>query len=219
MQTRDVLGQKMPQNANIICERSLITVLRTHLPKAKKMVGNTNPSANSTVQIVLATNYQSQISKFMIHETELNGCFCNPLSHMHGLCIRFSALQISRQWMNDLYVEKIYSHFRFSKPRHYQSKSKRFLPSTGNIFASTFDGGFFNISWQIQVGMNGILLPKLFWLCYCEKKCSSDWEKLLKFEDEVQEFSKILRLHRTIYSISGRSEQFLVTESFFNLFL
>ena len=30
------------------------------------------------------------------------------------LTVRFSALQISRQWwMNDLYVEKIYSHFRF----------------------------------------------------------------------------------------------------------
>ena len=113
------------------------------------------------------TCYKLHITEIMIHDTELNGCFCNPLSHMHGLCIRFSALQISRQWMNDLYVEKIYSHFRFSKPRHYQSKSKRFLPSTGNIFASTFDGGFFNISWQIQVGMNGILLPKLF---YCEKK-------------------------------------------------
>ena len=54
-------------------------------------------------------------------------------SHMHGLCVRFSALQISRQWMNDLYVEKIYSHFRFSKPRHYQSKSKRFVTSIGNI--------------------------------------------------------------------------------------
>ena len=30
-----------------------------------------------------------------------------------SLTVRFSALQISRQWMNDLYVEKIYSHFRF----------------------------------------------------------------------------------------------------------
>jgi hypothetical protein len=69
----------------------------------------------------------------MLHETALNGCFCNPLSHMHGLCVRFSALQISRQWMNDLYVEKIYSHFRFSKPRHYQSKSQRFVSSIGNI--------------------------------------------------------------------------------------
>ena len=30
-----------------------------------------------------------------------------------------------------------------------------------------------------KISKNGILLPKLFWLW--EKKCSSDWEKLLKF--------------------------------------
>ena len=52
------------------------------------------------------------------------------------------------------------------------------------------------------------------------KKCSSDREKLLKFEAEGQEFAKILRsLNKTIYSNSERSEQFLVTECFFNLFL
>ena len=31
-------------------------------------------------------------------------------------------------------------------------------------------------------------------LTYCEKKCSSDQEKLLKFEAEGQEFAKFLRL-------------------------
>ena len=45
---------------------------------------------------------------------------------------------------------------------------------------------------------NDILLPKLFWPTV-RKKCSSDWEKHLKFEDE------------------GR--KFLVKECFFNLFL
>ena len=85
------------------------------------------------------------------------------------------------------------------------SKHQRFLPSTGNIFASTFDGGFFNISWQIQVGMNGVLLPKLFWLCYCEKKCSSDWEKLLKFEAEGWDAAKILRsVEQFIQTVKGR---------------
>ena len=50
-------------------------------------------------------------------------------------------------------------------------------------------------------------------LNYCEKKnCSSDQEQFLKFEDEGREFAKILR------SLE-RSEQFLVTECFFNLFL
>ena len=37
-----------------------------------------------------------------------------------------------------------------------------------------------------------ILLPKLFWPTV-RKKCSSNGEKLLKFEDEGREFVKILR--------------------------
>ena len=39
---------------------------------------------------------------------------------------------------------------------------------------------------------NGILLTKLFWPTF-RKNCYSDWEKLLKFEAEGQEFAKILR--------------------------
>ena len=39
---------------------------------------------------------------------------------------------------------------------------------------------------------NGILLPKLFWRTV-RKKCSSDWEKLLKFKAEGPEFANILR--------------------------
>ena len=35
----------------------------------------------------------------------------------------------------------------------------------------------------------GILLPKLFWPTV-RKKCSSDWEKLLKFKAENKEFAK-----------------------------
>ena len=37
---------------------------------------------------------------------------------------------------------------------------------------------------------NGILLPKLFWPTV-RKNCSSDWEKLLKFEAKGQKFCKI----------------------------
>ena len=48
------------------------------------------------------------------------------------------------------------------------------------------------------------------------KNCSSDRQKLLKFEAEGQEFAKFLVITRTIYSNSERSEQFLVTECFFN---
>ena len=56
-------------------------------------------------------------------------------------------------------------------------------------------------------------------LTYCEKKSSSDREKLLKFEAEGQEFAKILRSLKQFIQISERSEQFVVTECFFNLFL
>ena len=65
----------------------------------------------------------------------------------------------------------------------------------------------------------GILLSKLFWPTV-RKKCSSDWEKLLKFETEGQEFANIiLVITKTICLNSERSEQFSVPECFFNLFL
>ena len=52
---------------------------------------------------------------------------------------------------------------------------------------------------------NGILLPKLFWHTV-RKKCSSDWEKLLKFEAEGQEFAKILRsLEQFIQTVKGQN--------------
>ena len=44
------------------------------------------------------------------------------------------------------------------------------------------------------------------------KNCSSDREKLLKF----LRICKIFEITRTIYSNSERSEQFSVTECFFN---
>ena len=53
------------------------------------------------------------------------------------------------------------------------------------------------------------------------KNCSSDREKLLKFEAEGREFAKFLRsLEQLIQAVKAeRSEQYLVTECFFNLFL
>ena len=52
---------------------------------------------------------------------------------------------------------------------------------------------------------NGILLPKLFWPTV-RKKCSSDREKLLKFEAEGQEFAKILRsLEQFIQPVKGQT--------------
>ena len=53
-------------------------------------------------------------------------------------------------------------------------------------------------------GETGILLPKLFWPSV-RKKCSSDREKLLKFEAESREFSKFLRsLEQFIEAVKGQ---------------
>ena len=52
---------------------------------------------------------------------------------------------------------------------------------------------------------NDILLPKLFWPTVW-KNCSSDREKLLKFEAEGWEFSKFLRsLEQFIQTVKGRN--------------
>ena len=46
-------------------------------------------------------------------------------------------------------------------------------------------------------------------LTYCEKKCSSDWEKLLKFKAEGWEFAKILNsLEQFIQPIFGNRTLF-----------
>ena len=57
----------------------------------------------------------------------------------------------------------------------------------------------------IIVGRNGILLPKLFWTTV-RKNCSSDREKLLKFEAEGREFTKLLRsLEQFIQTVKGQN--------------
>ena len=67
-------------------------------------------------------------------------------------------------------------------------------------FLKDIDGSNFNDSYlsvfakkEIRYWLgNGILFPKLFWLTV-RKKCSSEREKLLKFEAEGGEFAKLLR--------------------------
>ena len=51
------------------------------------------------------------------------------------------------------------------------------------------------------------------------KNCSSDRENLLKLEAEGRGICKNFEITWTIYSNCERSEQFLVTECFFDLFL
>ena len=54
-------------------------------------------------------------------------------------------------------------------------------------------------------GGNGILLPKLFWPTV-RKNCSSDREKLLKFDAEGREFAKHLRsLEQFIQTVKGQN--------------
>ena len=55
----------------------------------------------------------------------------------------------------------------------------------------------------VHVVMVCILLPKLFWPT-ARKNCSSDREKLLKFEAESWEFAKFLRsLEQFIQTVKG----------------
>ena len=72
------------------------------------------------------------------------------------------------------------------------------------------------LMWQTRE--YGILLPKLFWPTV-RKHCSSDREKLFEIWGWRPRIFKNFEITRTIYSNSERSEQFLVTECFFNLFL
>ena len=56
-----------------------------------------------------------------------------------------------------------------------------------------------------QPDWNGILLPKLFWPTV-RKNCSTDREKLLKFEAEGREFAKFLRsLEQFIQAVKGQN--------------
>ena len=53
---------------------------------------------------------------------------------------------------------------------------------------------------------NGILLPKLFWPTV-RKNCSSDREKLLKFETEDWEFVNFLRsLEQFAQTVKGQKK-------------
>ena len=71
---------------------------------------------------------------------------------------------------------------------------------------------------QKNLSHNGILVPKLFWLTV-RKNSSSDRKKPFEIRGWRPRVFKTFEITRTIYSNSERSEQFLVTECFFNLFL
>ena len=56
-------------------------------------------------------------------------------------------------------------------------------------------------------------------LTYCEKNCSSNWDFLFEIRGWRLRICKHFEITKTIFSNSERSEHFLVTECFFNLFL
>ena len=75
----------------------------------------------------------------------------------------------------------------------------------------------FHQPWEVKYQLffeNVILFPQLFWPTV-RKNCSSDREKLLKFEDEGWEFTKILR---SLEKLKGQNN-FWYQNVFFNLFL
>ena len=58
---------------------------------------------------------------------------------------------------------------------------------------------------RLSDGGNGILFPKLFWPTV-RKNCSSDREKLLKFEAEGREFAKFLKsIEQFIQTVKGQN--------------
>ena len=61
------------------------------------------------------------------------------------------------------------------------------------------------IVFYVALDLDGILLPKFFWPTV-RKNCSSDREKLLKFEAEGREFAKFLKsLEQFIQTVKGKN--------------
>ena len=106
-----------------------------------------------------------------------------------------------------------YEYMKKGKNRVYAFLTQTFVDRHANFLPSFFQ--FLQKSeqkkrikcqtnWRVHCG-HGILLPKLLWP-NVRKNCSSDWEKLLKFEVDCQEFAKILRLlEQFIQIVKGKN--------------
>ena len=77
-----------------------------------------------------------------------------------------------------------------------RKKSLLLLTPIFSLISSSSNGYSCYIIFPL-VSINGILLPKLFWPTV-KKNCSSDWEKLLNFEEDGREFD--IERTWTIYS-------------------
>ena len=78
-----------------------------------------------------------------------------------------------------------------TEDRFYSAYYKKMLDS--ELSNMNRHAQFLNLTFKVSFIIHyGILLPKLFWPTV-RKNCTSDREKLLKFEAEGQEFAKFLR--------------------------
>ena len=94
----------------------------------------------------------------------------------------------------------------------------RFYPSFIQIISRFYPNFIKKIGWnQDKLGI-WYFVTKIVLTYYEKKNCSSDWEKVLKFVTEGQEFAKFWRsLEQFVRTMKGKNN-FLVTECFFNLF-
>ena len=111
----------------------------------------------------------------------------------------------------DTYIQDIYSGvFKAQKYLAYVFVSKKWKKTVLNDCNPALES-------TVAKSRNGILLPKLFWPA--EKKMFNWVWKTFEIRGWRPRICEFFEIIRTIYSNSERSEQFLVTECFFNLFL
>ena len=114
-------------------------------------------------------------------------------------------------------IWKIFTHpDMYLKWRIYTNWKMQYKPA-GLVFLQSSIGLNLCIQRRIHIFLpftSSVLLSKLFWP-NLRKKCFSDREKL-EIRRWRLRFCKIFGITRTIYSYSERSEQFFVTECFFN---
>jgi hypothetical protein len=103
-------------------------------------------------------------------------------------------------------VAEIGVDLRIQELRKNSDKGKKRKPWYTLRYQFIFGTAAVNFSSGRKNFKNGIMLPKFFWPTG-RKNCSSDREKFLKFEAEVQEFAKKIEITKTICSNSERSEQ------------
>ena len=110
----------------------------------------------------------------------------------------FVVYKISWIWQHCLKSKQIISRFNRNLPKQLFS-TEQMKRTKVKIWLSSFLK-------ECLKAKSCILLPKLFWPTV-RKNCSSDWEKLLKFEAEGREFAKILRsLEQFVRTVKGQKK-------------